>query len=95
MNKLLLGLLLLISTQVIAQKGEKFFPSKELTTVGVYYYPEHWDSTQWDRDFQNMAKMGFEYTHFAEFAWAQLEPEEGNMISNGLTALLNWPPNTT
>ena len=77
MNKLLLGLLLLISTQLIAQKGDKFFPLKDLTTVGVYYYPEHWDSTQWDRDFQNMAKMGFEFTHFAEFAWAQLEPEEG------------------
>jgi beta-galactosidase len=24
-----------------------------------------------------MADMGFEFTHFAEFAWAQLEPEEG------------------
>jgi beta-galactosidase len=24
-----------------------------------------------------MAGMGFEFTHFAEFAWAQLEPEEG------------------
>ncbi len=60
-----------------AQNFEKFFPAKDLTSVGVYYYPEHWDSTQWDRDFQNMAKMGFEFTHFAEFAWAQLEPEEG------------------
>jgi len=77
MNKLLLVLMLLISTQLLAQKGEEFFPSKDLTTVGVYYYPEHWDSTQWDRDFKNMAKMGFEFTHFAEFAWAQLEPEEG------------------
>ena len=60
-----------------SQNVEKFFPAKELTTVGVYYYPEHWDSAQWDRDFSNMAKMGFEFTHFAEFAWAQLEPEEG------------------
>lgn len=60
-----------------AQNFEKYFPAKDLTQVGVYYYPEHWDSTQWDRDFQNMAKMGFEFTHFAEFAWAQLEPEEG------------------
>lgn len=77
MNKIFLALMLLVSAQLFAQKGEKFFPSKELTTVGVYYYPEHWDSTQWDRDFQNMAKMGFEFTHFAEFAWAQLEPEEG------------------
>lgn len=60
-----------------AQNFERFFPAKDLTSVGVYYYPEHWDSTQWERDFQNMAKMGFEFTHFAEFAWAQLEPEEG------------------
>jgi len=61
----------------LAQKADKFFPDKDLTSVGVYYYPEHWDSAQWERDFQNMAKMGFEFTHFAEFAWAQLEPEEG------------------
>lgn len=68
---------ILLGLQTYAQKGKKFFPAKELTTVGVYYYPEHWDSTQWERDFQNMAKLGFEFTHFAEFAWAQLEPEEG------------------
>jgi beta-galactosidase len=77
MNKLFLSLMLFISAQLFAQKGEKFFPSKDLTSVGVYYYPEHWDSTQWERDFKNMAKMGFQFTHFAEFAWAQLEPEEG------------------
>jgi beta-galactosidase len=77
MKKLLFCLILFSYAQLFAQKGEKFFPAKDLTTVGVYYYPEHWDSTQWDRDFKNMAKMGFEFTHFAEFAWAQLEPEEG------------------
>ena len=70
----LLGIIL--SFNLDAQNFEKFFPAKDLTSVGVYYYPEHWDSTQWERDFQNMAKMGFEFTHFAEFAWAQLEPEE-------------------
>ena len=43
-----------------AQPAAKFFPAKDLTSVGVYYYPEHWDSTQWVRDFQNMAKLGFE-----------------------------------
>ncbi len=77
MIKLLFGLILILGSQLFAQRSEKFFPSKDLTTVGVYYYPEHWDSTQWERDFKNMAKMGFEFTHFAEFAWAQLEPEEG------------------
>jgi len=60
-----------------AQSFDRYFPAKDLTTVGVYYYPEHWDPAQWERDFRNMAAMGFEFTHFAEFAWAQLEPEEG------------------
>jgi beta-galactosidase len=62
---------------VHSQPFEKFFPSKDLTSVGVYYYPEHWDSAQWERDFKKMSEMGFEFTHFAEFAWAQLEPEPG------------------
>ncbi|MEI8115239.1 MAG: beta-galactosidase, partial [Bacteroidia bacterium] len=64
----------LASLNLFAKNPERFFQPKDLTQVGVYYYPEHWDSTQWDRDFQNIAKMGFEFTHFAEFAWAQLEP---------------------
>nr|WP_315197088.1 beta-galactosidase [uncultured Flavobacterium sp.] len=72
-----LAILFFFSTAAFAQKLEKFFPSKDLTSVGVYYYPEHWDPSQWERDFQNMEKMGFEFTHFGEFAWAQLEPEEG------------------
>jgi beta-galactosidase len=70
-------LVLIVVSQSNGQNPERFFSNKDLTQVGVYYYPEHWDSTQWDRDFQNMANMGFEFTHFAEFAWAQLEPTEG------------------
>jgi len=66
-----------ISINSAAQKFEKYFPKKDLTRVGVYYYPEHWDPNQWDRDLKNIAAMGFEFTHFAEFAWAQLEPQEG------------------
>lgn len=62
---------------VFAQTAETWFPASQLTTVGAYYYPEHWDESQWERDLKKMAEMGFEYTHFAEFAWAQLEPEEG------------------
>jgi beta-galactosidase len=60
-----------------AQPASRFFDPGELISTGVYYYPEHWDSAEWERDLRNMAQMGFEYTHFAEFAWAQLEPEEG------------------
>ncbi|KJF45634.1 beta-galactosidase [Draconibacterium sediminis] len=60
-----------------AQNEGIYFPPEELTSVGAYYYPEHWDESQWERDIKKMAEMGFEFTHFAEFAWAQLEPEEG------------------
>jgi len=68
---------ILFSLQSFSQKFEKFFPAKNLTTVGVYYYPEHWDPEQWDRDLKNIADLGYEFTHFAEFAWAELEPQEG------------------
>lgn len=54
-----------------------YFPPQDLTTVGAYYYPEHWDEKEWARDFKQMADLGFEFTHFAEFAWAQLEPKDG------------------
>jgi beta-galactosidase len=54
-----------------------FFPSENLMTIGVFYYPEHWPRSQWERDFKAMASMGFEFTHFAEFAWSFLEPREG------------------
>lgn len=60
-----------------AQPTRDYFPKKDLTTVGAYYYPEHWDESQWERDLKKMSEMGFEFTHFAEFAWAQLEPESG------------------
>lgn len=54
-----------------------WFSDQDLTLTGAYYYPEHWDESQWERDLKQMHELGFEFTHFAEFAWAQLEPEEG------------------
>ena len=71
---LLLAMIFAIGT---SQAKSKWFNPDQLTTAGAYYYPEHWDSTQWDRDLEKMAELGFEFTHYAEFAWAQLEPEEG------------------
>ncbi|MXN90846.1 beta-galactosidase [Flavobacterium sp. Sd200] len=78
MKKILCSALMLsLTLNGFAQKKENYFPDSQLTTTGAYYYPEHWDESQWERDFKKMAAMGFEFTHFAEFAWAQLEPEEG------------------
>lgn len=74
-TRLLIVAILLGSTFASAQK--QFFKREKLVETGVYYYPEAWNPDQWDRDFKKMAEMGFEFTHFAEFAWAQLEPTEG------------------
>ena len=63
--------------QSVKAQTSSWFNDKDLTLTGVYYYPEHWDESQWERDFKRMHELGFEFTHFAEFAWAQLEPEEG------------------
>jgi beta-galactosidase len=65
----------LASGSISAQ--QQWFNDRDLITTGVYYYPEHWDESQWESDFKKMSELGFEFTHFAEFAWAQLEPEEG------------------
>jgi len=58
-------------------KAQGFFNPEKMVETGVYYYPEAWNPDQWDRDFQKMEEMGFEFTHMAEFAWAQMEPTEG------------------
>jgi beta-galactosidase len=60
-----------------SEQPYNFFPSEELMQVGAFYYPEQWPKEQWGRDLSNMAKFGFDFTHFAEFSWAFLEPEEG------------------
>ncbi len=84
-------------------KSQPFFKEKDLMNIGVYYYPEHWPEDQWERDIKNIADMGFEFIHMAEFAWAQMEPEEGKYDfewldrviqiadKNGLKVILGTP----
>lgn len=56
---------------------ERFFNPQDLFLTGVYYYPEHWDESQWERDIKQIKELGFEFIHYAEFAWARIEPSEG------------------
>jgi beta-galactosidase len=78
MKKIFLSIsMIVLMATAYNQDPARFFPADELISTGVYYYPEHWDSSQWERDLKHIAGMGFEFTHYAEFAWAQLEPEEG------------------
>jgi beta-galactosidase len=46
--------------------------------IGTYYYPEQWPREQWQRDFDNIAKLGLQIVHMAEFAWFDLEPKPGH-----------------
>ena len=46
-------------------------------TVGVCYYPEHWDKSLWASDLQRMADAGISTIRVGEFAWSKFEPTEG------------------
>ena len=72
----LLALLQYLPLPITAQVNS-WFPPEQLMTIGVYYYPEAWPESQWERDIANIKKLGFEYIHMSEFAWAFMEPEEG------------------
>lgn len=78
MKKWILAFSLLFSAMTFAQSPvDEAFPEKDLFALGSYYYPEQWDAAQWERDLKKMSNMGIQFTHFAEFAWGKLEPEEG------------------
>ena len=44
---------------------------------GVAYYPEAWPVERWDRDIRLMREAGFNMVRMGEFAWARLEPRDG------------------
>ena len=72
-----------------AQEVNRFFPEKDLVTTGIYYYPEHWNETQWERDIKKISEMGFEFVHLAEFAWFKMEPQEGRFDFTWLDKVVN------
>ncbi len=83
--------------------AQRFFPKADLMRIGVYYYPEQWPASQWERDLGRIAELGFEFTHFGEFAWGFLEPSDGKFdfawldraidlaAKNGLKVILCTP----
>ncbi|MEO6977237.1 MAG: hypothetical protein ABI113_02630, partial [Mucilaginibacter sp.] len=57
----LIILTILISvSNVKPQEVNRFFPEKDLITTGIYYYPEHWNEGQWERDIKKISDMGYE-----------------------------------
>ncbi len=51
--------------------------SPDRITLGVCYYPEHWEPSLWREDLKRMKEAGIETVRIAEFAWNKFEPHEG------------------
>ncbi len=95
------------SLSVHSKEINRFFPEKDLITTGIYYYPEHWNENQWERDIKKIANMGYEFVHLAEFAWFKMEPTEGKYdfawldkvvalcVKNNLKVIMCTPSATT
>jgi beta-galactosidase len=85
----LIVLMLLTGLTAKSQDASRFFPEKDLITSGIYYYPEHWDENQWERDIKKIAGMGYEFVHLAEFAWFKMETKEGEYDFGWLDKVVN------
>lgn len=46
-------------------------------TLGVCYYPEHWDEGLWADDLRRMRENGIQVVRVFEFAWSAVELHEG------------------
>ena len=50
------------------------YSTSSTPSLGVCYYPEHWDEGRWPTDLQRMRSLGIRYVRVAEFAWSRFEP---------------------
>src|SRR5262249_10371204 len=53
-------------------------PGENPLLLGVDYYPDQTPEALWEEDARMMAEGGLTNVRIAEFAWALMEPEEGN-----------------
>lgn len=58
--------------------GKKQNYNWDKLSLGVCYYPEHWDERLWREDLKRMQSVGIGTIRIAEFAWSKFEPTEGN-----------------
>lgn len=69
MKKIVLFLIAFISIKngIAQDNAARYFSKEKLLETSVYYYPESWDRSQWERDIKNIASMGFGFLHFTDF----------------------------
>ena len=56
--------------------------------IGVDYYPEQWDKSLLQADADLMAKTGVKIVRVAEFAWSELEPQDGQFTFEWLDEVI-------
>ncbi|MCC7055653.1 MAG: beta-galactosidase [Gemmatimonadaceae bacterium] len=61
----------------VSLQGAALLGQPDPMSIGAFYYPEQWPRSQWKRDMEGQARLGFDFTHMAEFSWTYLEPREG------------------
>ncbi|MHB9129783.1 MAG: beta-galactosidase [Armatimonadota bacterium] len=55
---------------------------------GVAYYPEYWPEERWDEDIRLMREAHINLVRVGEFAWAAMEPVEGEFTLDWLHRLV-------
>jgi len=70
----LLALLLFSFGFAFAQSS---VPQPPPILLGTAWYPEQWPESRWDADLELMQKAGIHMVRVGEFAWARMEPTEG------------------
>ena len=55
---------------------QKIINGNEIS-LGVCYYPEHWQESDWEPDLKRMKEHGIKTVRIAEFSWTLVEPQEG------------------
>lgn len=58
-------------------------------TLGVCYYPEHWEEDLWASDLERMLANGIQVIRIAEFAWNKFEPVEGQFTFEFFDRFMN------
>ena len=58
-------------------------------SLGVCYYPEHWDESLWINDAKQMSDLGLTWVRIGEFAWKRIEPTEGDFHFEWLDKAIN------
>lgn len=72
---------------------QPWFKDKDLTLTGAYYYPEHWDESQWERDFKQMHDLGLNSPISRNLLGRNWNRKRENMILPGWIKRWLWLPN--